>query len=56
MVLMFHQLLGFLAIICCTGELCKTPLFMPFLISTISIYKREKKVCFLFFDVVPTQA
>lgn len=29
MVLMFHQMLGFPAIICCTGELCTTPLFMP---------------------------
>jgi hypothetical protein len=26
--ILFHQL-GFPAIICCTGELCKTPLFIP---------------------------
>lgn len=32
MLLIFHQL-GFPAIICCTGELCKlTPLFMPLII------------------------
>lgn len=39
---MFHQLLGFPAIICCTGELCNTPLFMPFLVSTISTEEKRK--------------
>lgn len=46
MVLMFHQLLGFAAIICCTGELCKTPLFMPLLIGMISCTEEKMKMLF----------
>jgi hypothetical protein len=34
LILIFHQL-GLLAIICCTGELCTTPLFMPITSSTL---------------------
>lgn len=44
MLLMFHQL-GLLAIICWTGELCTTPLFMPKASSTLKnfITKRRRK-------------
>jgi len=48
---MFHQLLGFAAIICCTGELCKTALFMPLLIGVISTEEKRK----MLFESKPKQ-
>lgn len=48
MVLKFHKLLGFPAIICCTGELCKTLLFMPFFFFPWDDHCKGKKRCFPF--------
>jgi Golgi nucleoside diphosphatase len=44
LILIFHQL-GLLAIICCTGELCTTPLFMPITSSTLwEFYYKEEEI------------
>ena len=56
--LMFHQL-GLLAIICCTGELWTTPLFMPIAYSTLYefYYKgrrwRKREIFFFPFSCLP---